>query len=65
MSRTSSAPSLSPATGGLARWFVENPGAGWAAMIAVLAWGTVSLLGLPQQEDPALPGRLAREDRES
>lgn len=46
--------------GGLARWCVENPAAAWLAVLAVMAWGVWSFRSLPQQEDPALPGRLAR-----
>ena len=60
MTRSPDASAAAPATGGLARWFVENPAAAWVVMLAVLAWGAVSFRALPQQEDPALPGRLAR-----
>lgn len=49
-----------PVGGGLARWWVEHPGAGWAALLATLACGFLALLQLPRQEDPALPGRIAR-----
>ncbi len=30
------------------------------ALIAVLIWGALSFVSLPQQEDPALPPRIAR-----
>lgn len=46
--------------GGLARYFVEHREVGWVALIAVLVWGFFSYRMLPQQEDPALPGRIAR-----
>ena len=49
-----------PVGGGLARWWVEHPGAGWAALVATLACGFFALVQLPRQEDPALPGRIAR-----
>lgn len=46
--------------GGLARYFVEHREVGWVALIAVLIWGFISYHLLPQQEDPTLPGRIAR-----
>ena len=49
-----------PVGGGLARWWVEHPGAGWAALVATLVCGFFALVHLPRQEDPALPGRIAR-----
>lgn len=49
-----------PTRGGLARYFVEHREVGWMALIAVLIWGAVSYYLLPQQEDAALPERIAR-----
>ncbi len=46
--------------GGLARYFVEHREVGWLALVAVLVWGFLSYRMLPQQEDPTLPGRIAR-----
>ena len=46
--------------GGLARYFVEHREVGWLALVAVLIWGFLSYRMLPQQEDPVLPGRIAR-----
>lgn len=48
------------ANGGLARYFVEHREVGWMALFAVLIWGALSYLSLPQQEDPSLPRRIAR-----
>ena len=36
MSRSSADHALNPSAGGLARWIVENPGAGWTALVGVL-----------------------------
>jgi multidrug efflux pump len=60
MSRRSGSEQESSGGGGLARYFVEHREVGWIALIAVLIWGAVSFRLLPQQEDPALPGRIAR-----
>ena len=48
-----------PAHGGLAQYFVERRGVGWAAFGAVLLWGWFSYGVLPQQEDPIIPQRQA------
>jgi multidrug efflux pump subunit AcrB len=53
-------PPPQPGQGGLARYFVEHREVGWLALVAVLVWGFFSYRMLPQQEDPVLPGRIAR-----
>ncbi len=47
------------ARGGLARYFVEHREVGWLALVAVLVWGVVAYIQLPQQEDPKIPDRRA------
>jgi len=52
-------PEQIPSHGGLAQYFVDYRGVGWAALIVVLAWGWFAYQSLAQQEDPLIPQRQA------
>ncbi len=58
MSSVSNSPS-SPRAGGWSRYFIEHREVAWMALVAMLIWGWVSYVSLPQQEDPTIPERKA------
>lgn len=41
------------------RFFVEQRLLGWAALVAVTAWGTFGYFAMPQRKDPEIPTRVA------
>lgn len=41
------------------RFFVEHRQIAWAALIAVIAWGTFGYFSMPQRKDPEIPVRVA------
>src|ERR1700722_4396917 len=42
-----------------ARFFVEHRQIAWAALVAVVAWGSYGYLAMPQRKDPEIPVRVA------
>ena len=41
------------------RFFVEHRQVAWAALVAVIAWGTYGYFSMPQRKDPDIPVRVA------